>query len=469
MKTLFSIQEARMAKRLVRNLELQISRRVLQAFHYTVRTSRAYRIFLERRNVRYQRINSLETFLAEVPTVSKDVLFGDYPLGEIFPGFSQKNSGRIWSSSGSSNRLTIGFESNSATPNALALDFFLNFFFQTLERKTLFINTLPDGWPINGRYLHHAHVGTRVDIAIELLNRLSSDFSQFIIGGEPLLLKKLVEQAINNRFDFSTHRVHLVAGGDYVAKSYKSYLRNLINPDHDQPSSNQVVSVMGMSEFGVATFFETEGAQKLQCLAVENSDMARHLSGPYGNIPQLFQYDPFTTFIETKLDDDGDRRLVMTNLNTQSELPLIRYDTGDLGTVFSYDQILRLLREHGEPIPTFRLPLPVVAATGKPRHVVKKNGGRFSVIEGTELLFSEPELLCYLTGYFRLIGATDNNDALIELQLKLGIAKKVLPVDAVARAEKKFYNRGISVIFKSFGDCPDSIGLRYDRKFNYLG
>lgn len=469
MKALFLHREAGMVKRLVGNYEPQISRLVLKAFRYAYHTSEAYRAFLEQQGVRYRRIGSLDAFLAEVPTIDKESLFGKYPLNDVFSGFARNNSGRIWSSSGSSNRLTIGFESKSATPNTLALDFFLNFFFQTLDRKSLFINTLPDGWPINGRYLYHAHLGTRVDIAIELLDRLSSDFSQFIIGGEPLLLKKLVEQAKDDRFDFSTHRIHFVAGGDYVAKSYKSYVRNLINPRDNQQPFNQVVSVMGMSEFGVATFFETQGVSKLQCLVNENPDLAERFKGPYGIVPQLFQYDPFTTFVETKRDDEGNQRLVMTNLNTQSELPLIRYDTGDLGTVFSHKQILQLLREHGESSPFFRLPLPVVAATGKPRHVDTKSNSRFSVNEGTELLFSEHKLLCYLTGYFRLIGAADSQDASIEIQLKHGVKGEVLPVKEVKRIEKKFNDRGVSVIFKSFGDFPDSIDLRYDRKFNYIG
>ena len=467
MKAVFSRQEAKVAERLRRDYEQQVFHQVLAAFRHAVKKSDAYRTFLKQHGVNHRKIDSIEAFLAEVPTIDKETLFGKYSLDKLFSRFTKTNSGRIWSSSGSSDRLTIGFESANATPNALALDFFLNLFFQTLDRKTLFINTLPDGWPINGRYLHHAHVGTRVDIAIQLLEQLSSDFQQFIVGGEPLLLKNLVEQATAESFNFSKTPLHLVAGGDYVAASYKSYMKTLINPRPAPALPNRLVSVMGMSEFGVATFFETPGVSELQRRALRNGALAKALSGPYRTVPQLFQYDPFTTFVEARRDETGEYRLVMTNLNTHSELPLIRYDTGDLGRVFSHADIIRLLEDLGETAPPFRLPLPIVAATGKPRHVDIEQGGRFSVIEGSELIFSHPTVARHLTGYFRLKGAADGAKTSIALQLKHDTDITAIPGDDIGRLKSAFNEKGISASFESFDAFPGSIGLRYDRKFNY--
>jgi hypothetical protein len=172
-------------------------------------------------------------------------------------------------------------------------------------------------------------------------------------------------------------------------------------------------------------------------------------------------------FVESRADEAGTPRLVVTNLNLRSELPLIRYDTKDAGGVFPFDRFAASLRDFGLPAFPFRAPFPIVAVIGKRRDILSNLDNRFSAAEGMEMLFLKPEIASRISGYLKLRSATEHQPARARIQLKEGIRPKDLPTADAAFVVQQFEEKGIRASFERFEAFPDRLGLLYDRKFNY--
>jgi phenylacetate-coenzyme A ligase PaaK-like adenylate-forming protein len=451
----------------------KIERRVLRAFRKAVRVSPAYSCFLREHGVTVSAIRTLADFQREVPLLDKVSFFSRFPAEEIFPGIARNCRGRVWSSSGTSGAATLGYDSHHSAFNALAMDFMFHTFFRTLEIKTLFINCLPAAWPIPSLFVQYAAVGPRSDAAISLIKRLGHAYGQFIIGGEPLFLKHLVEEAAAAGIDFSTTSVHLVVGGDYVAENYKKYLLPLINPVHStnaETPRNAILGTMGMSELGVVLFFETETVAALRSLAAETPEIAQALAPEWTMFPELFQYNPFSTFVETNTNQrDGMCSLVLTNLNIHSELPLIRYDTGDHGQVYSFSAFESALARHRKKEDfSFEFPFPFVVTHGKRREIKLVNDSILDAAACTELIFSSSAIASRVTGSFLLHAPYEQATATLEIQLKPDAALPGGCETDVDALRTTLAHRKVDVTFTPYHQFHSGMGMQYDRKPDYL-
>ena len=188
--------------------------RLLNAFRKAVRRSPAYRDFLQTSGVDFKNIRTKQDFENHVPYLSKKTFFDRYATSYIFPNLLKNNTGRVWSTSGSTGQISIGYESPNMPILFSELDFTLNSFFEILDRKSLFLNCLSDAWPVPSSFLHFANIGSRVDLGIELIKKTSTDFKQFFICGEPLLLKLFLEEATSAGVNFHHTNFHMFIGGE---------------------------------------------------------------------------------------------------------------------------------------------------------------------------------------------------------------------------------------------------------------
>ncbi len=119
--------------------------------------------------------------------------------------------------------------------------------------------------------------------------------------------------------------------------------------------------------------------------------------------PEILQYDPRQTYLETVPGADGADRLVVSVLDRARMIPMIRYNTGDRVRLLDYDSLVALLRQRGlgHLAPPTRLPVGII--WGKDEGIDGPDGRRIRVAEVKEALYSDIELAAAVSGNFRLV------------------------------------------------------------------
>lgn len=454
----------------------QYSRRteglVLTAFKSAWKRSPAYRDYLIRNGVKLNKIKCLKSFCTEVPVLTKEELFQHFDAQDIFPGIVKHHSGRIWLSSGTSGRYSFGFEKNSNSSLSLGNEFMLHYFLRILTRKSLFINCLPDFWPLPSRFSQFSNVGTRTDLAIALLRRFSKIYKQFIVCGEPLLLKKLVEEIKDDGFDLSKLSLHFILGGEYISHNLKQYILNSLNPlsESETQPVNMAFSTMGLSEFGLSVFFETPLVERLRDEANRNSELCSLLSqNQLFFVPQIFQYNPLCTYVEAIEGASGESCLVLTNLDSRAEVPLIRYNTRDIGYKYSFEEFNHLLSLHpSSHTRSFEFPFPFVVVSGRNPAIDLGDGSIISSCHAKEILYASHDLLPKITGYFIISPSDAGSPPTIRIQLKQAISTRDISRNIKDRIRKRFRSFSIKVKFAPYGSFLSAIGLLYNKKLCYI-
>ena len=102
MKALFARRLSKIQKEGEIPSQKQIAERVLRAFRFAVKSSAAYRAFLQENRVDHRCITTLDDFLAGAPLLSKKRFFNRFPIEDVYPNLRNKNNGRIWTSAGTS-------------------------------------------------------------------------------------------------------------------------------------------------------------------------------------------------------------------------------------------------------------------------------------------------------------------------------------------------------------------------------
>lgn len=446
---------------------------VLLAFHRAHRRSPAYARLLKESGVHAARIRTIQDFTAEVPILDKKALYARFRPEEMFPELRTESAGRVWTSSGSSGFYSFGLETpKQLSATGLSIDFLLDYIFDITAHKTLFINCLPNPWPIAVRCAHIANVGTRTDVANFLIKKMSGVYSQLILGGEPLLLKKILEEGIQNGIDFSKIIIHLAIGGEFCAEHLRQYLLKLLGelPSTVRHKKRIALLSMGLAEFGIGVFFELPPLAHLRArLLSDRTSFDNEFETVTAFPPQMFQYNPYATFVETTQDADGRSRIVLTNLSSKTGFPFVRYNTFDAGHIFSHSKVARFLSTHYPNLDTSLLfPFPVVFSEGKATSVPISQDTALEVDEAKELLFSFDSMCNHITGCFRISNDTDSSATEMLVQLKPGIDPATFPLSVFAGLQTALQNRKIALALVPYHQFPTSMELSFEKKFEYL-
>jgi phenylacetate-coenzyme A ligase PaaK-like adenylate-forming protein len=455
-----------------RDVNRQSMKRLFRCFRTAYQHSDAYRRIVNSALGSSPKIRSGFDVLKRVPIIDKNSFFALHPLRATHPMSISRLSGRIWSSSGSTNVLSLGFEAKSSDLVSLSIDFMLDSFFQTLTKRTVLLNCLSDCWPIPSKTMQVCNLGTRTDIGVSLLKRLSGDVDQFLLCMEPLLAKQLIEEAVKDGVDFGRTHVHFIIGGEYVSEHLRQYLHGLINPGsvaNRSRSQNFVLLSMGMAEFGLSVFIETPAIAEMRRALFQSNISAQSIFGQSCSFaPQIFQYSPLSTFVESLDLGDGNPSLILSSLNLGADVPLIRYRTGDTGLIFSYDDMLHRFKKVGIGIPLpVEFPFPFVITPGRSTiiHRISRDGCDLSSVK--ETLYACRSLLPFITGYFFLSQHPEKKSHPINIQLKEGIAMSDIPKEVMMSAVDRLSSNELSTHFVPYFQFTTGMGHLFDRKFSF--
>lgn len=156
---------------------------------------------------------------------------------------------------------------------------------------------------------------------------------RYLITGYPPFLKRLLDAADAQSFDWTGYRLVATVGGEGMSENLRAYLLRHFE---------QVFSGYGASDLEIGVAAETNLSVTLRQLMIDKSEVRHALIGDEQRIPMLFQYNPLDYYIETNSDHE-----LLVTINRQLLSPRIRYNIKDEGGVIGFDDMCRRLRMAG--------------------------------------------------------------------------------------------------------------------------
>ncbi len=407
-----------------------------------IRSWPAYRKFVEARGINVQKITSL----SELPLLDREFLsLAIYSL----PLFKVRYI--IPSSGSTGNDFSFGIFGHSEIEESLSdIDSFLDKRFNISKNRTLLLNMLPGAISLQSSKASVASIGVRMDTAISAVRLFGNCFDQLILIGEPLFIKNLIELGREESILWRYIPLFVIVGGEWISESYRNYLESIIG-------HNRIYSSMGMAELGLNYFYETTETIMLRRLMFDNKELSQVILGDLNFCPMIFNYNKDRVYVET-LTDLGDAldSIVLTTLDANRALPLVRYKTGDKGKILDRSEVNRILEAFGYG-----------ALFSKSGPAVLAHFGRGKCISG---VYPErvKEILCR---YYRIASTTTGNFMLYDegdsVRLEIQLKESINPGQDLEDIYKgAFQELGVQVRLYPFTKYPRS--LDYERKVRYV-
>ncbi len=402
----------------------------------------AYRKFIEGRGIDLLRIESI----SELPVLDKQFIAQAIHMVPLF-----KVRSIVPSSGLTGIDFSFGLFGDIEMKKAsIAVEAFLQSRFNAGSKKTLILNLLPGAISLQSSTATVASIGVRTDTAISAIQSFSSSFEQIILVGEPLFIKGLIESGLKQSILWKYLPLSIIVGGEWIPESYRSYLEGIVG-------HQRVYSSMGMAELGLNYFYETDETLILSRLLFEDRRLLKMLFGDFDFCPMLFVCDEEEIYVETiKETDDALESILITTVNIERVLPLIRYRTGDKGKKLSRIEINNALRAAGYP-EFFSITGPsILAHFGRGKSISDICPERIK-----EIIYFSDEIASSTTGNFMLSNSKDTVE--LEIQLKEDI---YLNSDLENIYRNAFHRLPVYVKLYPFDLFP--YPLNFERKVRYV-
>jgi phenylacetate-CoA ligase len=409
-------------------------------------------------------VDDITTFKRSVPLMDKHVLFDSKEISStaILKDAPLNGIQSILLSSGYTGTFSFGLQTSHGQKHSTQfLEVLLDYYFQTLDKRTLIINSLAQAVKLPSLSATVVEIGPRIDSLVYVLKKIVPQFEQTIIIGDNYFIKNGLEEGLKNGINYRQSKIHLILGGVYLPENLRTYLASLLKIDLNDPESGMILSSMGISEFGLNLFFESQETIALRRLAKDNASLKKTLLGESPYLPMFFNYFPQGFYLEEIRED-----IVITNLEDNRYLPLIRYNTKDKGKIIGYPHLQEILKKAQAPELTPPFKSPLVLISGK-EEFIEINGQKIYPQIIQDYLYSQPDLAFKTTGYFRL-SKDENGQGKIEMQIKQG---ETLPEETKIKFRQTLLdplNIDIPIALFPYHAFPYSMELDYERKFKYL-
>jgi phenylacetate-CoA ligase len=430
-----------------------------QARHYLP----FYKVYLQKAGFHNIPVTTIESFKKYVPLLDKQTVFNSQLPPLIFEDLNSEVCSNILLSSGTSGHFSFGIHSRDrADKDAQALNIIFDHYLNILSKKTLIVNCLTSAVHLPSLDATIVEIGPKTDALLYILKNLAPSFEQTVLIGDNYFIKNALEDGLTVGIDYSELQIHLVLGGIYLPESLRKHLRTILYKNTENLYHGYILSSMGISEFGVNLFLESEETIRLRQWSAQNPLSAKKLFGADSPdyLPMFFNYFPQSIYLE-----EIGGHLVITNLDTKDPLPLIRYNTKDKGRVIPYDELLKLSSEEKalkNMLPPFKSPLVLIYGKEECVRLGDKNIYPHQVQQG---LYEDFDSALKTTGYFRL--RTAHGQLTLDIQLKKGIHPSDKLVEQFRRSALKYISSETSIVLYPYHEFPYGMELDYERKFAF--
>jgi phenylacetate-CoA ligase len=313
-----------------------------------------------------------------------------------------------------------------------------------------------------------ANTGVSSDVALAIIKSMAAYYEQLIIVGQPLFVKKLIEEGCGQGMDWARMRATLVTGGEGFVESWRTYMSGLLGiADPDNPTTHYVASTMGAGELGLNLFHEVPETIRIIRRAYRDSVLRRALFGEgLTHTPHFFVYYPMRSFIE-ELPVEGwpGGELAVSHIPLDLPLPLIRYRTGDLVRLIPHRRLEEILSAHAPDLPPPGLKLPCAAVFGR-RDALDVGDQRLTVELLKEALFLDPQVAGAVTGFFRV--APSGGGIHLDVQLREEARPNGEIEDRLSTALRATLPAGVAHSVKLFATRDYPQHTTHERKHHYI-
>jgi phenylacetate-CoA ligase len=428
----------------------------------------AYADILTRHGVDPASVTDLDAFRARVPLTDKTTTFLAYPVRELCRGGTLTGIKSIIPSSGHSG--TFAFSVDTAEGAALAAkgaDLAFEYVLEISTRRGLVLNCYPMGLQVPTS-MAVANTGVSADVALAIVRAVAAEFEQLVIVGQPLFVKKLVEDGVEQGIDWARLRTTLVTGGEGFVESWRTYMSGLIGiADPDNPTTQFVASTMGAGELGLNLFHEIPETIRIVRRAYRDPGLREALFGAgVTHTPHFFLYYPMRSFIE-EIPAPGwpGGDLAVSHTALDLPLPLLRYRTGDLVRLIPHRRLEEILGHYAPDLAVPGLKLPCAGVFGR-RDALPLGRDRVTAETLKEALFFDAEVARAVTGFFH--ARAEGRELRVDVQLREGKKASSELDDRLARALRSALPSGASPRARTFETHAYPQRTTHERKHHYL-
>jgi phenylacetate-CoA ligase len=437
---------------------------VLGAFRNAAARVPAYQQILREAGMRAEEIKSLDDF-KRLPVLEKRNTFRRFEISALCADGVLGRPGTVLTSSGHSGVFAFGVTDADATDSVVNwVDDSLDHLFGVRSRPTLLLNCLPMGVKIPTRACTLAETSVRADMAVGLIRSFGRYFAQIIVVAEAAFLKHVLEKGQHAGIDWRRYLIQVILGEEPLAENARVYLGHLLGHDLRQPEKGLIFSSMGVAELGLNLFFEVPPVAPLiglRRLLHEDPALRKSLLGPAAWVPSLFAYDPRRIFVE--FDESG--RLIVTTLDLQLRIPLIRYAPGDHGAFLKLPTHVRhSLAPHGISLEVLDA-IPIVSIHGRGEYA-SAGDARVYPEAVKEALYHDAALAELTTANFRLMSGPSAVE--IRIQLSRGIRPRAEFASRFSEAISRYVRAPYTVVCDEYENFQGGMELNYERKFRYV-
>lgn len=436
----------------------------LKAFENAAARVPAYRQLLREAGVRVEDIRTPQDF-GRLPILEKQSTFQRFDIQELCKDGVLGRMGTVLTSSGHSGIFAFGVTDADAIDATVQwIDDSLDYLFQVRARHTLLINCLPMGVKVPTRACTLAETSVRPDMAVGLIKSFGGHFEQIVVVAEAAFLKHVLETGKRSGIEWRDHVVHVILGEEPLAENARRYLGGLLGHELKRPERGVVFSSMGVAELGLNLFFEmppTAPLIALRRLLHDDEAIRTEVMGAVDWVPSLFTFDPRRIFVEFA----SSGQLVLTTLDLELRIPLIRYAPGDRGAFVQLPPGVRpMLENHGLSWDTLNA-IPIVAIDGRGEHASAGESKVYpeAVKEG---IYLEPALAALTTANFRLASGAEAAD--VRIQLSPGVRASPELDERFSAAISSYVRAPLHVTCHEYVNFRGGMELDYERKFRYL-
>ena len=439
---------------------------LVKAFHRAAERVPAYGSLLKKRGIDISKVTDVRSFRELVPVITKADVFPDNDIQNLCLDGRLERMKTPMSSSGFSGVFSFGINTADNLLNAeKSIDTALDYIFDISRKRTFMINCVPMGVKIPTS-LPVADTSVRADMALAIFKKFSAKFDQTIFVSDPHFLKKILEDGLEQGINWEKENVHLVSGEDWFSESFRSYVSDILGTDWDNnPQRGIFGATMGIAELDLNLFHESIYSIRIRRAAESDQKLRYALFGEGVDVtPILFHYYPHKTFLEALGNDAEPRELVFSMLSKTLLIPLIRYNSKDVGSIISYKRMKQVLHECGYSHLCPDLKLPLVAVGGRKGRSISLGETTLSPEQARSLLYSDYELARRVTGNFLIVN--DDDKIVVQIQLKEGEENS----DDTFHKFKNLFGAipGTDVQLFSYHEFKHGMKLDYETKFRHI-
>jgi phenylacetate-CoA ligase len=179
-------------------------------------------------------------------------------------------------------------------------------------------------------------------------------------------------------------------------------------------------------------------------------------------LPMVFSFDPLRTFIEV-IDPDrtGYGRVTVSMLDPSRMLPLLRYQTGDIGRLLDRSSIEAAMLKHGVAVPD-EMPDALLALRGRDSEQLP-NGWHVGLYK--EALYANHQAARCLTGAFRVTCCAGRTEVHVQLGQSQTPRAFIDQAILTSMAPGMRPDRLVTWPYECF---PFGMRLDYERKFSHF-